>query len=657
MADIDIELEKKSKSDINATVQFETYGEVVEVDSENDIYTSGTQTNIELNPECIEIEITGLKSFDTFIGLTDTPLYYENGKFFKVENNKIIYTDITWADLQGQISENPDLEEQIKDIAKQYNEQFVKETIDNSIDIHDKNIESHKFIQDIITNNYTTLDNKIDVNINNLTNNIDSLEIDIVGNEENINTLFGEQVKTQESILTINKDIQNNSVLIQNTRKDLRELDNETKISLSELNTELNLSNNKITNNTDNIERNFLLISDIINDLKEYVKKNNLSDVAFSGDYDDLLNLPDIPSLDGYATINYVNQKIDDAIGQISGFDFLVVDKLPEIGESGHIYLVRHQHGDKDIYDEYIWVQSIQDFEKIGNTDLDLSEYYTKSEINDNLNKKVDKLEGYSLISDIEIERLSNINNYDDTNIRYLIDTKQNILTAGDNIDIENNIISAVLPSYEEIFNAKSDKINTGSSLNYSDSLLELKNISGDTISQVIIKSVPDIDNKTIDYNDSEELQTIGIFTQDKTYKKEWIGTKEEYEKAISDGIIDKYTECRITDDYEEIVFDINLSAYATKDELNTKASIIDVENTYLKKDDAITKDILLNENFDVLNTDSKTIIGSINEINNKEYITNEELEYVKLDIKSTYTTKEEFSNALNDIETLLQGV
>ena len=61
MADIDIELEKKSTADINATVQFQTYGEVTEFDSEDDIYTSGTQTNIELNPECIEIEISDIK--------------------------------------------------------------------------------------------------------------------------------------------------------------------------------------------------------------------------------------------------------------------------------------------------------------------------------------------------------------------------------------------------------------------------------------------------------------------------------------------------------------------------------------------------------------------------------------------------------------------
>ena len=355
---------------------------------------SNTQNEIEINPECIEIEIFGLKSFDAFIGLTDTPLYYENGKFFKVQDNKIVYTDITWSDIQGEIEQNPDLKKQITEIAKQYSEQFVKDTVDNSISIHNEDTEAHKLIQDVITSNYTNLDNKINIVSSTSTNALNNLEAKVVHNTGDINVLVGEQAKTQQNILTLSQDIQNNKILIQNVKEDLKELNDETESNLNYLNDELTQSVKKIDNNTNNIERNYLLIADIINDLKEYVKKNNLSDVAFDGDYNSLINTPKIPSLDGYATTDYVNQKVDSTIGQISGFDFLVVDELPKVGESGHIYLILHRHGDKDVYDEYIWVQSIQDFEKIGNTDLDLSEYYTKSEINENLNKKVDKLEG-----------------------------------------------------------------------------------------------------------------------------------------------------------------------------------------------------------------------------------------------------------------------
>lgn len=515
MADIDIEIEKKSKTDINATVQFETYGEVIEINSEENLYTSGTQTNIELNPECIEIEISGLKNIDAFIGLTDTPLYYENGKFFKVQDNKIVYTDITWLDIQGEISENPNLESQIKEIAKQYSEQFVKYTVDNAVSVHNEDTESHKFIQDIITNNYDSINTKIDVNINNLTDSIELLEAEVTQNEDNINTLFGEQAKTQENIITLIQDLQNNNILIQNTREDLKELDNKTKSNINDLNNKLIQSVDKINNNTNDIERNYLLISDIVNDLKDYVKKNSLAKISFSGDFNDLINTPDIPSLDGYATINYVDQRVDNAIGQISGFDFLVVDKLPDIGESGHIYLVPHKHGDKDIYDEYIWVQYTRDFEKIGTTDLDLSDYYTKSETNKNLDKKVDKIDGYSLVLNSEIERLSNVDNYNDTEIKNLINTKQDKLTAGENISIIKNEENKLIISATDTVYTAGEGINIeGNVITNTNISAEWGNVSGDINSQTdlqdLLSSKIDTDIFNQEISKKQDILTVG---------------------------------------------------------------------------------------------------------------------------------------------------
>ena len=76
---------------------------------------------------------------------------------------------------------------------------------------------------------------------------------------------------------------------------------------------------------------------------------------------------------------------VDDAIGGITEFEFSVVDKLPQTGEKGIIYLVAHTHGTGDIYDEYIWVTD--KFEKIGNTDIDLSSYVTNDELTAEINK------------------------------------------------------------------------------------------------------------------------------------------------------------------------------------------------------------------------------------------------------------------------------
>lgn len=76
---------------------------------------------------------------------------------------------------------------------------------------------------------------------------------------------------------------------------------------------------------------------------------------------------------------------VDDAISGITEFEFSVVNELPQTGEKGIIYLVAHAHGTGDIYDEYIWVTD--KFEKIGNTDIDLSSYVTNDKLTAEINK------------------------------------------------------------------------------------------------------------------------------------------------------------------------------------------------------------------------------------------------------------------------------
>ena len=66
--------------------------------------------------------------------------------------------------------------------------------------------------------------------------------------------------------------------------------------------------------------------------------------------------------------------------------------------------------------------------------------------INELENTKVDKVEGKDLstndYTNEEKTKLASLENYDDTEIRGLINEKQDPLTAGENITIENNVIS-----------------------------------------------------------------------------------------------------------------------------------------------------------------------------------------------------------------------
>lgn len=83
----------------------------------------------------------------------------------------------------------------------------------------------------------------------------------------------------------------------------------------------------------------------------------------------------------GYQTQSQVQSLINSAIGNITSIRYEKVTSLPATGSNGVIYLVAHSHGTQDIYDEYIWLSETKTYEKIGNTDIDLSAYVKKSEL------------------------------------------------------------------------------------------------------------------------------------------------------------------------------------------------------------------------------------------------------------------------------------
>lgn len=83
----------------------------------------------------------------------------------------------------------------------------------------------------------------------------------------------------------------------------------------------------------------------------------------------------------GYQTQSQVQSLINSAVGNIASIRYEKVTSLPVTGSNGVIYLVAHSHGTQDIYDEYIWLSETNTYEKIGNTDIDLSAYVKKSEL------------------------------------------------------------------------------------------------------------------------------------------------------------------------------------------------------------------------------------------------------------------------------------
>ena len=115
----------------------------------------------------------------------------------------------------------------------------------------------------------------------------------------------------------------------------------------------------------------------------------------------------------------YTKDEVDQLISVIPTFDIQVVQTLPVEGDGRVLYLAPSQDPEtSNVYDEFIWViptgQLIGQWEKIGSTAVDMSNYYTKSET--------------------------------DT----LLNTKQGTLTAGSNVQINGNTISATDTTYDD---------------------------------------------------------------------------------------------------------------------------------------------------------------------------------------------------------------
>lgn len=89
-------------------------------------------------------------------------------------------------------------------------------------------------------------------------------------------------------------------------------------------------------------------------------------------------------SSDNYVTSGGVKAYVDSAIGSITGFSYTIVDTLPTASKDTmyKVYLVPDEHTESDdSYDEFITIEhnGVYSWEKIGNTDMDLSGYVPTS--------------------------------------------------------------------------------------------------------------------------------------------------------------------------------------------------------------------------------------------------------------------------------------
>lgn len=125
---------------------------------------------------------------------------------------------------------------------------------------------------------------------------------------------------------------------------------------------------------------------------KGYQTSSQVNSIVTGKGYQTESQVNSIVTGKGYQTQSQVQSLINSAVSGITGVEFSVVSSLPSTGAKGVIYLVAHAHGTGDSYDEYIWLSDSSKFEKIGNTDIDLSAYLKSSDVTELTNTEIQNL-------------------------------------------------------------------------------------------------------------------------------------------------------------------------------------------------------------------------------------------------------------------------
>ena len=144
-----------------------------------------------------------------------------------------------------------------------------------------------------------------------------------------------------------------------------------------------------------------------------------------------------------------------------------------------YIYMVKRENGVG--YDEYLYVDG--KFDLIGNWETDLTDYAKKSD----LDSKVDKITGFSLVSDEEIEKLATVKENAEPNYITTVDTAE--------LKVDNGLLSIVsigsskVSGLEVLLNEKADKTEVealSQDLNTLEGLVDTANSKINNIEQAL---------------------------------------------------------------------------------------------------------------------------------------------------------------------------
>jgi hypothetical protein len=319
-----------------------------------------------------------------------------------------------------------------------------------------------------------------------------------------------------------------------------------------------------------------------------------LTDVALSGDYDDLINKPTIPTVNdatltiqkngsnvatftanassnvtanievptvdqtysasstnaqsGVAVASAISTKADSStVSDINSRVTTIESEIPAQASSSN------QLADKNFVNSSIATNTAT-FIGTFNSMAELEAYSGQKDDND-----------YAFVVSTDAAGNTVYNRYKWNGTAWLFEYALNnsSFTANQWAAINSGITTGLVTA----FNAK------GALLDYSGTTLSLQDSGGNNLSQVTIKSTPDLDNKSISLNADDELQTIGVINQNDTTTaiKTWTGTRAQYDAIVTK---DNNTLYNITDDNTADAYE----AY-TKAQVDRMFTTVDLDN------------------------------------------------------------------------------
>ena len=310
-------------------------------------------------------------------------------------------------------------------------------------------------------------------------------------------------------------------------------------------------------------------------------------------------------------------------IDSINSFSIIVLEdsELPEIGEDYTIYLKKREDSENDSYNEYLFINN--KWELIGNTEIDLSNYYTKSEIDDNHYNKSYIDNNYYNKNEIDAISSSHGNVKADNNFttidRVIVsaDNQKTIKESG--ILLSNLALKSYVDEKEIDWNKINNKPNSYPPEEHTHTISQITDyVIDDNLNLV---STNPVQNKIIT---AELNKIINDSDLSNYYNKTEIDDKFD---AID--LCNYYNKTEIDNKFNQI----DLSEYFTKTEITDNyytKSQIDSKLSDTRNGDVIA-DGILTDNYLILGSDNKNIkiseytidkIATKNWVSSQNYIT-----------------------------------